>query len=130
MISLSSLGQLGQRKLNFLRLVKRSPALQACNRTRNSQADGVPRGTRLRRSNQASGVVVFACPPLGGQSSCLENASASLGNASRSSVTLPLPWNSSVVPSLSRVPVRVVTLLLLAFGSPKPIVADRCPQKW
>jgi hypothetical protein len=26
-------------------LAKRSPALQACNRTRNSQADGVPRGT-------------------------------------------------------------------------------------
>jgi hypothetical protein len=30
-------------------LAKRSPALQACNRMRNSQADGVPRGTRLRK---------------------------------------------------------------------------------
>ena len=42
--------------LCLLGLVKRSPALQACNRMRNSQADGVPRGTRLRRSNHASGV--------------------------------------------------------------------------
>lgn len=39
----------------WLCLAKRSPALQACNRTRNSQADGVPRGTPLRRSNHACG---------------------------------------------------------------------------
>jgi hypothetical protein len=45
---------LRQRMLNFLRLVKRSPALQACNRTRNSQADGAPKalapGTSSLRS--------------------------------------------------------------------------------
>jgi hypothetical protein len=29
--------------LNLLRLVKRSPALQACNRMRNSQADDAPK---------------------------------------------------------------------------------------
>jgi hypothetical protein len=39
-------------------LVKRNPALQACNRTRNSQADGVPKGTRLRRF-QACGAFLF-----------------------------------------------------------------------
>jgi hypothetical protein len=44
-------------------LAKRSPALQACNRMRNSQADGVPRGTGLRRSNHASGVFCSSRSP-------------------------------------------------------------------
>ena len=41
-------------------LVKRSPALQACNRMRNNQADGVPRGTGLRRSNHVSGAFLLS----------------------------------------------------------------------
>src|SRR5262249_541647 len=44
----------------LLCLVKRSPALQACNRTRNTQADGVPRGGQLRRSTKP--VELFCCP--------------------------------------------------------------------
>ena len=54
-----SFNRLGQHKVYWSCLAKRSPALQACNRMRNSQADGVPRGTGLRRSNHASGVFLF-----------------------------------------------------------------------
>jgi len=41
-----SLRLLGQPEVYCGCLAKRSPALQACNRARNSQADGVPKGTR------------------------------------------------------------------------------------
>jgi hypothetical protein len=57
-----SFNRLGQHKVYWSCLAKRSPALQACNRMRNSQADGVPRGTGLRRSNHASGVFCFGSP--------------------------------------------------------------------
>ena len=60
---LISLGSWGQHDLYLWRLAKRSPALQACNRMRNSQADGVPRGTRLRRPNQVSGVFCLWLSP-------------------------------------------------------------------
>src|SRR5437899_10064712 len=43
---LISFSRLGQHRVYWSCLAKRSPALQACNRTRNNQADGVPRRYR------------------------------------------------------------------------------------
>jgi hypothetical protein len=45
---------LDYRMLNCLGLVKRSPALQACNRMRNSQADGAPRALAPETSSLRS----------------------------------------------------------------------------
>src|SRR5262249_17760806 len=91
---LISFSRLAGRKVYWSCLAKRSSALQACNRMRNSQADGVPRGTGLRRSDPASGAFC-----VGGNSrspeSCLENAPASLANASCSLPRFrrPPPWH-------------------------------------
>jgi len=61
-ITLDLLQPVGSTQVYWSCLAKRSPALQACNRMRNSQADGVPRGAGLRRSNHASGA--FLLSPL------------------------------------------------------------------
>jgi hypothetical protein len=59
-------------------LAKRSPALQACIRTRNSQADGAPKGVS-DAGGQKPPALFF---PLGSPELCLQNAPRSLGATS------------------------------------------------